>query len=307
MMKYIFLFVSLFLTVNVTIFAQSLSHELDKIREIKLLEATRNDVKRILIGYKSDDKDEESSSETISSEKINIEVSYTTGYCSGDEDYADEWNVPKGKVKLIEITFEDSVTLKDLQLDVSGFRKEQTYVNVEDEFFYHNKDLGIAIEINDERVEKILLLPVIKQSRLLCQNEEAENLRKMYPSESFFFVPKLEDRVLRVREHARSGVEDIKLSATELKVSCSAVDSGNNKDCSNSSRIIFINTKSFDYENDDNVVFDYTVSGGRIVGQGKAVIWDLSDVKPGKYTITVTVDDGCGICGESKTKEVVVR
>ena len=34
--------------------------------------------------------------------------------------------------------------------------------------------------------------------------------------------------------------------------------------------------------------------------------WDLSDVVPGQYTITAGVDDGCGICGKTKTKEVTV-
>ena len=125
-MKIFFLIAFLFLTMNITAFAQSLSYELDKIREIKLLESSRDEVKRILSGYKSDDEDDESSSKTFSSEKIEVEISYTTGDCSGEEDDADEWNVAKGKVKLVEITFEDSVTLKDLQLDVSGFQKEQS-------------------------------------------------------------------------------------------------------------------------------------------------------------------------------------
>lgn len=57
----------------------------------------------------------------------------------------------------------------------------------------------------------------------------------------------------------------------------------------------------------DTLVYNYTVSGGRIVGSGANVTWDLSGVRPGTYTITAGVDDGCGICGETKTTTVEVR
>jgi hypothetical protein len=36
------------------------------------------------------------------------------------------------------------------------------------------------------------------------------------------------------------------------------------------------------------------------------VKWDLTGVSPGTYTITVGADDGCGICGTTKTEEVTV-
>lgn len=32
--------------------------------------------------------------------------------------------------------------------------------------------------------------------------------------------------------------------------------------------------------------FEYTVTGGRVVGEGTSVLWDLSGAKPGRYTIT---------------------
>ena len=55
------------------------------------------------------------------------------------------------------------------------------------------------------------------------------------------------------------------------------------------------------------LLYSYTVSGGKIIGQGQKVIWDLSGVAPGTYTITAGVDDGCGICGETKSMEVIVK
>ena len=46
--------------------------------------------------------------------------------------------------------------------------------------------------------------------------------------------------------------------------------------------------------NSEVLTFYFHVSGGKIIGKGEKVIWDLSDVKPGTYTIIGVVDDGCG-------------
>ena len=56
----------------------------------------------------------------------------------------------------------------------------------------------------------------------------------------------------------------------------------------------------------DVLTYNYTVSGGRIVGTGAAVQWDLSGLQPGSYTITAGVDDGCGLCGQTRTETVRV-
>ncbi|QQS41713.1 MAG: hypothetical protein IPM63_01845 [Acidobacteriota bacterium] len=66
-----------------------------------------------------------------------------------------------------------------------------------------------------------------------------------------------------------------------------------------------VRTNATDPEN-DVITYNYTVSGGRIVGQGANVTWDLSGVNTGTYTITVAVDDGCGVCSETKTETVEV-
>jgi hypothetical protein len=46
-------------------------------------------------------------------------------------------------------------------------------------------------------------------------------------------------------------------------------------------------TKDFDKQS----LYAYTVSGGRVVGQGGKVTWDFSGVWPGTYTATVEVQD----------------
>ena len=67
-----------------------------------------------------------------------------------------------------------------------------------------------------------------------------------------------------------------------------------------------VTTTAVDPEN-DVLTYNYTVSGGRIVGQGANVSWDLTGVNPGTYTITAGVDDGCGVCGETKTQTITVE
>lgn len=43
--------------------------------------------------------------------------------------------------------------------------------------------------------------------------------------------------------------------------------------------------------------YDYQVTGGRIIGQGPEVKWDLLGATPGDYSVTVSVDDGVGNTG----------
>jgi hypothetical protein len=64
--------------------------------------------------------------------------------------------------------------------------------------------------------------------------------------------------------------------------------------------------EAIDAEN-DVLTYNYAVSGGKIIGQGARVVWDLSGGEPGTYTITAGVDDGCGICGQTQTQTVILR
>jgi hypothetical protein len=69
--------------------------------------------------------------------------------------------------------------------------------------------------------------------------------------------------------------------------------------------MINVATSAEDAEN-DVLDYHYTISGGRIVGSGSNVQWDLNGVLPGTYTITAGVDDSCGICGKTITKAVMI-
>src|SRR5439155_24241343 len=55
----------------------------------------------------------------------------------------------------------------------------------------------------------------------------------------------------------------------------------------------------------DTLLYSYTVTGGRVTGEGANVAWDLSGLGPGTYTATVDVDDGCG-CITSSTTTVTI-
>lgn len=74
----------------------------------------------------------------------------------------------------------------------------------------------------------------------------------------------------------------------------------------NDNKTVSVTTTAVDPEN-DVLTYNYTVSGGRITGSGANVNWDLSDARPGTYTITAGVDDSCGVCGKTETRTVKVE
>lgn len=45
----------------------------------------------------------------------------------------------------------------------------------------------------------------------------------------------------------------------------------------------------------DTLLYTYSTTGGRIQGNGPTVVWNLTGApRPGTYTVSVQVDDGCG-------------
>jgi hypothetical protein len=69
---------------------------------------------------------------------------------------------------------------------------------------------------------------------------------------------------------------------------------------------IKVKTVAVDPEN-DVFTYVYNVSAGRIIVTGANVVWDLTGVGAGTYTITAGVDDGCGICGQTMTKTITIK
>lgn len=299
-MKKTILLLLLILSANVFAFAKkSPLAELFQVRQIKLLYNTRADVRRILADYKSDSNvdDEDDFSDYFSNENVRIEVTYSSGNCSEDEDF---WNAPKHTVASINVDFKDSPKLKKIGYNVSDFMKEQKYDKSFETFVYHNKSRGIAFEVDEGEVEWINYFPPANSRFKLCDNEDA---REFYSKESWF-RKKLEERTGEIVCHS-ANVENLILSTTELTAACET-DFAKNENCAVGAMNILVLTTAVDGDNDP-LTYQYTVSGGKIVGEGARVSWDVSGLKPGSYTITAAVDDGCGFCGMTRTETLTVK
>jgi len=100
-------------------------------------------------------------------------------------------------------------------------------------------------------------------------------------------------------------VNSVTISDTTITLGCPPGFRSRSGAC-NDNRTVNVSTSASDPEN-DVLTYNYTVSGGRIVGSGANVQWDLSGASKGTYTITTGVDDGCGVCGKTETKTVTVE
>lgn len=101
-------------------------------------------------------------------------------------------------------------------------------------------------------------------------------------------------------------VTDLVLEKTELRLPCRIGDEPLPTTLADKDARITVKTIAEDPEG-DVLTYNYTVSGGRIVGTGANVIWILEGVAPGTYVLVAGVDDGCGVCGKTKTKSLVVE
>jgi hypothetical protein len=106
-------------------------------------------------------------------------------------------------------------------------------------------------------------------------------------------------------ENQFANVDSVTLSKTTVTIPCEPGFRPKEGETCDDDQTISVATAASDPEN-DVLTYNYTVSGGRIVGSGANVSWDLSGVEPGSYTITTGVDDGCGLCGRTDTKTVEV-
>src|SRR5215204_3418349 len=100
-------------------------------------------------------------------------------------------------------------------------------------------------------------------------------------------------------------VTDLELDKNEIRRAPQRVGSPPRGQESSRDMNVTVKTTGNDPEG-DLLTYNYSVSGGRIVGTGSNVSWDFNGVVPGNYTITAAVDDGCGLCGTKVTKNVAV-
>jgi hypothetical protein len=102
-----------------------------------------------------------------------------------------------------------------------------------------------------------------------------------------------------------ANVTAVTLSDTTVTLPCPAGTRPKEGTACNDSTSVSVATTAVDPEN-DVLTYNYTVSGGRIVGTGANVSWDVAGLQPGTYTVTAGVDDGCGLCGKTETKTITI-
>lgn len=263
---------------------------LERVRKIKLLESTRDDVKRTLAEYEASDDDDHF--QEFSIEDVTVEVSYASGICSDDADERDSsniWKAPEWRVTRVAVTFEDPVKLEDIGMTLSELTKEQRDEDDPEDFLLYSKSLGLIVETDEDGVGEITFIPPQSNSGKLCNNAAAA--RKFYSSNTKLVESGFVRRNI-VDANYPANVTALELSATEIRTL--------------SNRLISVEATATDPEN-DVLTYTYTVSGGVIRGTGAKVVWDLTTVQPGNYAITAGVDDGCGICGKTITKTVMVK
>ncbi len=93
------------------------------------------------------------------------------------------------------------------------------------------------------------------------------------------------------------------LSASTVYLPCA--DGKFPEDCPDEEKaLIDVSANATDADG-DALLYTYNVTGGKVIGDGAKVEWDLSGVKAGKYTVTIHVDDGAGAV-TTKTKDIEV-
>ncbi|HUR97818.1 MAG TPA: hypothetical protein VMZ26_07065 [Pyrinomonadaceae bacterium] len=102
-----------------------------------------------------------------------------------------------------------------------------------------------------------------------------------------------------------ANVNSVTLSDTTITLGCPPGQVPGEGATCNDASTISVTTLASDPEN-DVLTYNYTVSGGRIVGTGANVSWDVGGLAPGTYTVTVGVDDGCGFCGKTQTQTITI-
>ena len=102
-----------------------------------------------------------------------------------------------------------------------------------------------------------------------------------------------------------ANIDSVALSTTVITLPCPVGKKSRSGACDDN-KTISVATHASDPEN-DVLTYNYTVSGGRVIGTGANVQWELSNAQAGTYTITTGVDDGCGVCGKTNTQTIKVQ
>lgn len=100
-------------------------------------------------------------------------------------------------------------------------------------------------------------------------------------------------------------IERIAFSRIAFNAECPLFETSGRYLCRSENQSLTLATVAHDPENDP-LIYNYQVSAGQIVISGSKAIWDLSGAEAGIYTITTTVDDGCGFCTPPHIEQIRV-
>ena len=102
-----------------------------------------------------------------------------------------------------------------------------------------------------------------------------------------------------------ANVTALALDKESVTIACPTGTNPQAESCSDDASIKLTATAA----DDENapLTFIYTVTGGRIIGQGASVVWDLTGVSPATYAVTVGANNGSGVRGKTVTRTVTVR
>lgn len=126
--------------------AQTLSADIEKARNIKLLEASPEEIIRAF-----GDVSPFYNHTNFSRESTHISVSYSSGKCTEEENHgvnSDDWDVGEGKATMIYISPKARLSVDQIGIDYSKFRKEPLYRGRRAYQIYHDKKAGVAITVS---------------------------------------------------------------------------------------------------------------------------------------------------------------
>lgn len=228
--------------------------DLDKVKQIKLLESNRDDVHKIFDGYEFSKYS--SHIERIETDSESITITYSEGICEYDE--SDGYNVPEWKVENIIIFPINDIIPKDFGFDLSSYKREQVYKDNYNVYLYHDKNSGISFDFFDNKISSINFFPAQKYYPLMCNQNKAKTLS----STDSFFVEKLEDRINY--QFGPASVEKVKLIQDDIILNCNSEDNP----CIANNTIIKVFVSTINPQG-DTLTYLYKVSGGNIIGKGE--------------------------------------
>jgi len=254
--------------------------EWQKIKSVELLKTNKDEITK-LFSDESLDSTEREHEQIFYTQDAVISFAYSSGKCGGD---FDDWKVPEWTVIGISIRPKNDIKLTASGIQYSSFRKERTDYQRKEVFTLYDKPNGISVDVSYDRVVDFWLYPSAHKYHALCKLPEVQ---EYYSSKRWRRNPKFEKVIL-----------DYNTPPNVVGLSIEEV--------TGETRQFHVVTEAKDPEG-DVLTYVYKVSAGRIVGSGSTVIWDLSGVAPGSYSITAAVDDGCGLCGKFITKTVKIN